>query len=795
MRFAVIGAGVLGASVAARLAEARQQVTLLDKDQPGRATSRWSFAWLNSNDKKPRPYHDLNQAGLRAWAELAPDLDGAAWYRPVGHVELATSGEARAELADRVQRLASWGYQARLIDASEALELEPSLLLEPTPDRPRVSAETPDAIAWNVSAETSAAWFPDEGYLLTEPLIERLVARAVSHGADLLTGEQGRVTGLEAELSARPVVRTAAGAVLEAHYVICCAGRWTPGLAVLAGAVGRVPLLPWETPGAIALGLVVQIGPVSPEGPARLVHAPGISLRPHPGGLLHLEAPDAAVDLHTPDAELRRWAAELLSRARRAVRGLDDARVVAYQVCVRPMPADGQSIVGRLPGAPGVYVAVTHSGVTLAAHLANLITADLTSGSPVAELAPYRLDRFPATPALSPAAARAEEGDSLNKRSQLPEALAAYEEAVRLDPNVAAAYRGLGWVLARTGRSPEAEAALREAIRLDPDLAGTHRALGFVLARLRRFPEAEAAFGEALRLGPDSPNAHLGLGRVLGQTGRSPEAESEFREAVRLDPKLAAAHEGLGQLLYRTRRYPEAEAASREAIRLGPDLARAHETLGWVLYWTHRYPEAESAFREAIRLNPKLASAHEGLGQILLQADRDQQAEAALREAIRLNPSLAGSHQAMGWVLGRALRFPEAEASSREAIRLDPHLPSAYDILGRILIRLHRYSEAEAALRESIRLEPNFPASYEQLGVALTETGRFAEAEAAFREAIRLDPNLADAHENLSTVLFRTRQFRKGWAASSEAIRLDPARVSGPALRRQFVSLFKRRKA
>jgi glycine/D-amino acid oxidase-like deaminating enzyme len=390
MRFAVIGAGVLGAAVAARLAAAGHQVTLLDRDQPGRATSRWSFAWLNSNDKKPRPYHDLNHAGLRAWAELAPDLHGAAWYRPVGHVELATSGEARAELAARVQRLASWDYQARMIDASEALELEPSLLFEPSPDPVRVDAETPHAIAW----------FPDEGYVLTGPLIERLVTQAVSDGADLLTGEQGHVTGLEAQPGAAPLVRTAAGAVLAADEVICCAGRWVPGLAALAGAPGQVPLLRWETPGATAPGLVVQVGPVSPAGPVRLVHVPGISLRPHPGGLLqpsgllHLEAPDAAVDLHTPAAELSRWAAELLSRARRAVRGLDDARVVAYQVCVRPMPADGQSIVGRLPGAPGVYVAVTHSGVTLAAHLANLITADLTSAAPVAELAPYRSDRF-----------------------------------------------------------------------------------------------------------------------------------------------------------------------------------------------------------------------------------------------------------------------------------------------------------------------------------------------------------------------------------------------------------------
>ena len=72
-RCVVIGAGILGASVAARLASSGMRVTLLDRDQPGpgnsRATSRWSFAWLNSNDKAPRHYHDLNHAGIRAWAD------------------------------------------------------------------------------------------------------------------------------------------------------------------------------------------------------------------------------------------------------------------------------------------------------------------------------------------------------------------------------------------------------------------------------------------------------------------------------------------------------------------------------------------------------------------------------------------------------------------------------------------------------------------------------------------------------------------------------------------------------
>jgi glycine/D-amino acid oxidase-like deaminating enzyme len=376
-RCAVIGAGVLGVCVAARLAEAGLGVTLLERDRPGRAATGSSFAWLNANDKAPRAYHDLNHAGMRAWAGLAARLGGAAWYRPAGNIEWAQSAPGRAQLAARVRRLTEWGYPARLIDAAEAAGLEPSLRLpHPAPD---------------------VAWFPDEGYLLTEPLVSHMTEAAARHGATVLTGEPGRVVGLDAGeggMGRRVAVRTAAGQVIPADVVVCCAGRWVPELAALAGAAGPVPLVGWAEPGATAPGLVVQAGPVTPPGPQRMVHAPGVYLRPHSGGLVHLEAPDAAVDLHTPEADLRRWAEELLRRARRVVRGLQDARVAGYRVCVRPMPADGRSIVGPLPGAGDLYVAVTHSGVTLAAHLSRLIADELVTGVAATELAPYRPGRF-----------------------------------------------------------------------------------------------------------------------------------------------------------------------------------------------------------------------------------------------------------------------------------------------------------------------------------------------------------------------------------------------------------------
>ena len=384
-QYVVIGAGVLGVSLTARLAQAAGpgvRVTLLDRSQPGSAATRSSFAWLNANNKAPRAYHDLNHAGMRAWSGLAASLGRPDWYRPSGNLEWAATAAAAAELSARVSRLAEWGYPAHLISPAGAAELEPALRLPP--DVPAV------------------AWFPEEGYLLTGPMITELTGLCRQYGATVQTGPAGHVTGLDVAGGQVRAVRTAAGQVIPADVVVCCAGRWVPELAALAGSAHPLPLVPWSLPGAEAPGLVVDAGPVEPgpagPGPARMVHAPDVDFRPHTGGLVHLEGPDVHADLHTAEPHLGDLAEELLTRARRVTRGLDQAQVTGYRVCVRPMPADGQSIVGWLPDPGGLYVAVTHSGVTLGAHLAELMTSELLADVSAAELEPYRPGRF-----LSPA--------------------------------------------------------------------------------------------------------------------------------------------------------------------------------------------------------------------------------------------------------------------------------------------------------------------------------------------------------------------------------------------------------
>jgi len=71
-----------------------------------------------------------------------------------------------------------------------------------------------------------------------------------------------------------------------------------------------------------------------------------------------------------------------------------DVRIVESRIGVRPMPGDGHTIAGRLPGLDNAWVIATHSGITLGPLLGQLIADEIGRGTPSALLAPFRPERF-----------------------------------------------------------------------------------------------------------------------------------------------------------------------------------------------------------------------------------------------------------------------------------------------------------------------------------------------------------------------------------------------------------------
>ena len=319
----VIGAGVVGASVAYRLAQAGAAVTILEAGTVAGGTSSATFAWTNANNKPPRAYHDLNVGGMRAHAALREEFGDTPWLHGGGSLEWATDEAHRAELRQRIERLCAWEYAAEEISARRFSELEPDV--DPA-----------------VVADATIAYFPEEGWIDPVVYAHALIQAAARAGARLHTGS--RVRALRRDGDRVVGVTTADGRAHDADVVVNCAGRWASEVAAAAGL--DIPLAP-------TVGLLVLTPPV----PARVQHllrAPECHLRPDGAGRLVIashEVDDALTAETRPGPSLRRppssWRAPpACCRASpgRGRRRSASGSVRSRRTATRPS--------GRFPGSP-----------------------------------------------------------------------------------------------------------------------------------------------------------------------------------------------------------------------------------------------------------------------------------------------------------------------------------------------------------------------------------------------------------------------------------------------------------
>jgi tetratricopeptide (TPR) repeat protein len=241
----------------------------------------------------------------------------------------------------------------------------------------------------------------------------------------------------------------------------------------------------------------------------------------------------------------------------------------------------------------------------------------------------------------------------------------------------------------------EAIRCYQEAIRLNPDYAAAHNNLGVLLKDLKRYDEAEVNYRKAIELNPSLPEAYSNLGILLKNLKRYEEAEVNYRKAIEVNPDYATAYYGLGYLLNNLKRYEEAEVNYRKAIELNeaspsggnPDYASAYYNLGNLLRDLKRYEEAEVNYRKAIELDPDDATAYSNLGSLLSDLKRSEEAEAAYRKAIEIKPDYATAYSNLGNLLRDLKRYDEAEVNYRKAIELDPLNDNRYIRL----INLYRF--------------------------------------------------------------------------------------------------------
>ncbi|SEE68779.1 NAD(P)/FAD-dependent oxidoreductase [Jiangella alba] len=329
----VVGAGIMGASVAYHAARAGAAVTLVDAGRPGGGVTADSFAWIGASGVRTGPAAALRATATDEYRRLEAELPG---------LPVTWSGSLSWGTTDAAPEA---GPGQEIVDAATVARLEPTLRRPPT---------------W-------AVWAPGDGAVDPVGATERLVAGARDHGATVRT---------DAPVTA--VRRDAAGRVAG---VETATGPLSGATVVLAAGVATAAL-------AAPLGVRVPVGP----SPATLFRFRA------PAGLVRTVVNNRDFDLRQVAADRLIAAADsperTLAAVRSTFRGAADVELLSTRVRQRPMPADGEPIVGPVAAVPGLYVAVLHAAVTLGPAVGRLVARELAGGAAEPLLAGCRPDRF-----------------------------------------------------------------------------------------------------------------------------------------------------------------------------------------------------------------------------------------------------------------------------------------------------------------------------------------------------------------------------------------------------------------
>jgi tetratricopeptide (TPR) repeat protein len=186
---------------------------------------------------------------------------------------------------------------------------------------------------------------------------------------------------------------------------------------------------------------------------------------------------------------------------------------------------------------------------------------------------------FGATPS-SPGYPTYEKANSLFVAKKFPEALAATEEALRLDPKLVPALTLKAKLAMAAYRLDVARRCLEQALALDPRAPYAQFLYGLVAYMGNDAKEALPRFRKARQLNPTDPRAALYLGLTIESLGQPGEALSLYEEAVRLERSAGEPHaETLlpgARLLLLLGRLEECERWIRQAAKLSPDSRDVH---------------------------------------------------------------------------------------------------------------------------------------------------------------------------------------------------------------------------
>lgn len=230
-------------------------------------------------------------------------------------------------------------------------------------------------------------------------------------------------------------------------------------------------------------------------------------------------------------------------------------------------------------------------------------------------------------------------GNSLASLDLFEEAIANYKDAIKLNPNYAPAWAGIGSCLDETGKTSEAIVTLEKSISLEKD-SNTLNFLSLAYKHENDYEKAKETLKEAISLNPNDPDLWINLGTLYTDMNQIEKAFESYKKAVLLDKNNSLAWNNLGRVYAKKNMRGEATNCYDNAIKINPLDKIAIYNKAIELRKINKIDEALEMYNKAIEIDNNFAYAWFNKGICLMQAGNEIEGQKCMNKAIQIDPRL-----------------------------------------------------------------------------------------------------------------------------------------------------------
>jgi|GEM_PF-2049062 len=366
----------------------------------------------------------------------------------------------------------------------------------------------------------------------------------------------------------------------------------------------------------------------------------------------------------------------------------------------------------------------------------------------------------------------------------------ACKQAIKIQPNMAEAYKIWGNALQRMGETSEAMSCYAKAVKIKPDLAEVYAGIADIYAQQNRSQQAIKHYQKAIIIRP-SAKVYRNLAKIWQQIGDEDQAQLNIRKATELETAQKQSDSNHTIKSDFIEDSPSKSASSVEACcRAARQLEQQNQWKQAALYYRKALDismaipalppsKVEQEVEPSVSKSQLKSAEHNSIEPTNTEKNANRQLDKAIQRYLKqakLNPSSAKVRTNLGNLYARKAQWKYAIACYRKAISLNPKFAKAHLNLARTLLKLGKQDEFIKEMQIALGIKPKIGSALDRfyLGNALVEQNQSQQAIGFYYKTIVLNPKFVQAYHRMAKVLSQQRKNSQAIEFLEQAIHHNP---------------------